>query len=152
MDKSGIFRTLTYLQRDIYSEHFQRFKMECFAKIVKSYIYFFQPLFLRFLTWLWICPSLSKYSLTCRLTSRYVFMRHLQNPVFYCKSRHIHILFRHIQPYRVMFRTLCNSCNIHNFAKDPTHVQNSVIWLYSGIQPYSIAIVIITSTFSFFSL
>ena len=37
--------------------------MECFEKIVKSYNYF---------SGLWIRSSLNKYSLTCRMTSRYV--------------------------------------------------------------------------------
>ena len=36
-DNCGLFRTLTYLKSDMYSELSQRFKSECFAKKVKSY-------------------------------------------------------------------------------------------------------------------
>ena len=37
IDNPGTCRTLTYLKPDIYTEHSKRFKMECFAKIAKSY-------------------------------------------------------------------------------------------------------------------
>ena len=50
-----------------YSEPSQRFKMECFAKIVKSYNHISKAVCLRFLTGSWICPSLNKYSLTCTM-------------------------------------------------------------------------------------
>ena len=36
IDDLGILRALAYLIPDIYSEVSQRFRMECFAKIVKS--------------------------------------------------------------------------------------------------------------------
>ena len=36
----GILTILEYLKSDTYSEPSQRFKMECFAKIVKCYTYF----------------------------------------------------------------------------------------------------------------
>ena len=49
-DNPEIFRTLTYLKLDTYSEPSQRFKMECFAKIVKSHNYFSKVLYLRSLT------------------------------------------------------------------------------------------------------
>ena len=39
-DNPGIFRTLTYLKPYTYSEPSERFKMECFEKIVKSYNHF----------------------------------------------------------------------------------------------------------------
>ena len=43
-------------------------KKECFAKIVKSYIYFSKPLYLRPLARFSITPSRNKYTLTCRVT------------------------------------------------------------------------------------
>ena len=43
----GIIRILIYLKPDIYSEPFQRFKMEYFAKIVESHDYFSKALYLR---------------------------------------------------------------------------------------------------------
>ena len=49
-DSSGIFRTLTYLKLDTYSEPSQRFKIECFAKIILSYNYFSKVLYLKPLT------------------------------------------------------------------------------------------------------
>ena len=67
----GILRTLTHLKPDLYSQPSQKFKMECFAKIVKSYNYFSKELYL-ILKHFSICPSLNKYLLTCRVTSRYV--------------------------------------------------------------------------------
>ena len=36
----GIFRTLTYLKRDTYSEPSQRFKTEFFTKVGKNYSFF----------------------------------------------------------------------------------------------------------------
>ena len=62
-----LFWTLTYLKPTTYSEPSQRFKMEFFAKIVKSYNY----------------PN--------------ILFKH-------------HVLFKHLQPYCGIFRTLCNSC------------------------------------------
>ena len=40
IDNPGIFKTMVYLKPDTYSESSQRFKMDCFAKIVKGYNYF----------------------------------------------------------------------------------------------------------------
>ena len=68
-----IFRTLTYLKPDSYSEPSQKFKIESFAEIVTKYNYFSKVLHIRPLTLIfWIRLSLIKYSLTCRVTSRYV--------------------------------------------------------------------------------
>ena len=67
-----IFRILIYLKPDKYLEPSKRFKMEIFAKIAKNYNYFSKALHLRSLTGLWIRPSLNKYPLTCRVTSRYI--------------------------------------------------------------------------------
>ena len=39
-DNPGVFKALVHLKPNTYSEPSQRFKMECFAKIVKSYNYF----------------------------------------------------------------------------------------------------------------
>ena len=67
-----IFRTLSYLKPDTYSKSSQRFKMQFFAKIVNVYNLFSTALHLRYLTVFWIRLSLNKYSLNCRVTSRYV--------------------------------------------------------------------------------
>ena len=37
IDNLGIFRSLTYLKSDTYSEISQSFKMECFVKTIKRY-------------------------------------------------------------------------------------------------------------------
>ena len=86
IDNSGIFRTLTYLKPDICSEPSQRFEMECFSKITKSYNYFSKVLCLRYFHKLSISRNLSII---------------INSDIF----RHIHILFRHILPY----------CGIQNF-------------------------------------
>ena len=93
------FRALIYLKSETYSEPSKRFKMECFTKVVESYNYFHKVLYLGFLTGIWIYLSLNKYSQTCRVTSRYVFFIHIQNPVYYCKSRRIQAYSRPIQTY-----------------------------------------------------
>ena len=46
----SVFGTLTHLKPDIYSKPCQRFKIQCFAKIVKSYNHFSKVLYLRSLT------------------------------------------------------------------------------------------------------
>ena len=85
----------------------QRFKIECFGKIVKSYNYFSKALCLRSLTGFWICPSLLDYSWTCRVTLRYLkdILRTLSIIVNSDIFRHIHVLFKHFQPYCGIFRT-----------------------------------------------
>ena len=110
-----ILRTLTYLKPVKYSESSQRFKIDFFAKIVKSII-FSKALHLRSFTWFWICLSLNKYSSTCRVTSHewlctvwYIF-RTLSIIVNLDIFRHIHVISRHIQPYCGMVRTPRNSC------------------------------------------
>ena len=67
-----MFRTLTYLKPNTYSEPFQRLKMRFFAKIVKNCNSFSKLLHHRSLIGFWICPSLNKYSLICRVTSHYI--------------------------------------------------------------------------------
>ena len=75
-------------------------------------------------------------------------IRHIQNPTKFRTlslilnsdiSRHIHFLFRHIKPYRGIFRTLCNSCIFRDLSYSGSrhtwnlkYVQNSVK-TYSGI-------------------
>ena len=95
--KFMIFETLTYLKPNTYSEPSQKFTMDFFAKIVKNYIKFSKALHLRSLTRFWIQLFLNKYSLTCRLTLRYV--RILSIIVNSDIFMHIHILFRHIHAY-----------------------------------------------------
>ena len=79
--------------------------MEFFAKIVKSYNYFFKAVRLRPLTQFWIWLSLNKYSLTCRVTSRYELYDTNQNPLYYQKWTYSGIftssldIFSHIVAY-----------------------------------------------------
>ena len=95
IQSNGLFKPNTYWEPS------KRFK--CFIKRVKSYDYFSKALFLRSLTGIWICPSLNKYSVTCRLTSAYVLSDtysedwHIQNLVYYRKFRHIQAYSRPIQ-------------------------------------------------------
>ena len=118
------FRTLAYLQswniqdpgifkvRPIFKT---LSKIEDAAKIVKSYNYFFKALYCRSLTGLWICPSLNRYSSTCRVTLCYVLYETFRTLRIIINSdilRHIYILFRHIQPYCDIFRMLCNSSTL----------------------------------------
>ena len=63
---------VTYLKHNTYSESSQRLKVEFFAKIVKNYDHFSNVLNLRSLNRFWICLSLNKYSLTCRIPSLYI--------------------------------------------------------------------------------
>ena len=61
-----IFRTLSYLKQDTNSDPSPRIKMACSK--------------LQYLTGLWICPYLNKYSITWRVTSHYVLYENNQNP------------------------------------------------------------------------
>ena len=88
---------LTCLKPDTYLEPSQRFKMEFFAKIVKNYNYFSKMLHLRSLTRFWICLSVHRYSLTFRVTSRYI---------FWYIFRTLSII---VNSDCGIFRTLCNS-------------------------------------------
>ena len=138
IDNTGIFRILTYLKPNIYSEPSQRFfKMECFAKIVKNYC--------RSLTGYWNCPSFNKYSLTFRMTSHFVLYEmywelwHIQNTVYYCKLRHSDIfrsylsIFWHIQNPG-MFRTMCNSYILGTLPYlELRHSNKSIFWTLSNI-------------------
>ena len=92
--------------------------MESFAKIVKSYNYFPKVLYLTSLKGFWVRLFLNKYSLTVAWTRTMYCMRHFRNPDIFRTlsfiiiseiSRHIHVLFRYIQPYFDIFRTKCNS-------------------------------------------
>ena len=55
-----IFRTLTYLKPDTYSEPSQRFKMEFLVILVKNYNYFYEALHLKSFIGFWIRVSLNK--------------------------------------------------------------------------------------------
>ena len=107
---------MTYLKPDTYSEPFQRFKMEFLAEIVKNYNYFFKALHLRFLTGFWKLLSLSKYSLTCRMISRYV-LSDTYSESYYRKFRQSDIftsysdIFSHFVAY-----------------SEPCHIQNPGIF------------------------
>ena len=72
-----IFRTRTYWKRDAYSEPFQKFRMEFFAKIIKNDNYISKALYLSSLTGFWTRLDkyyLNKYSLTCTVTSSYILL------------------------------------------------------------------------------
>ena len=98
--------------------------MEDFAKVVKNYDQIFDC----------VLNTFDKYSSTCRVTSRYVLYYTYSDIIVNSdKFRHIHVLFRHIQPNCDIFRTLCNfsifrvlpyseSYHIQN----PRYIQNSV--------------------------
>ena len=120
-------------------------------KKIKSYIYFFKSLHLRSLTGFWVRLSLTKYSLTCRVTSLYVLYDIYSEPCLLSKNsnifRDIHVILRHIQTYCGIFRTLCYSCVFRTLPYvEPKiypelcqgmfwniHVQFSHIQLYFGI-------------------
>ena len=129
IDSFGIFRTLTYFKPDIYSEPSQRFKMECFAKIVTRYNYFSKVFYFRSLTGFGIRSSLNKYYLTVEWTRAMYCIRHIQNPdifrircIFVISGifRHFRVIFRHIQSHCSIFRTLCLSL-AH---PEPCHIQS----------------------------
>ena len=117
----GIFRTLTHLKPNRYPEPSERFRMECFVKVVKNYSYFSKELYLRTLAGFWIRSSFNEYIflwLTCGERPRAMYYKkRTQNPAgirnhFIIVNldiiRHIQVLFRHIEPCRGIFRTLCN--------------------------------------------
>ena len=63
------------------------------------------------------------------MTSCHECMIHIQNPVYYCKFRHVQAysrLLRHIQPYCGIFKTLRNSCIFRTLPYSETwHIQNT---------------------------
>ena len=116
LQSPGILTILKYWEpwhfsKPVHAEPSWRFNMECFAKIVESYNCFSKALCLRYLAGFWICPSLNKCSLTCRVTSGYE--TYSEHKVF----------FRHIQPYCGIFRSLCNSYIFRTL-----HIQNPRIF------------------------
>ena len=92
IDLCGIFRTLKYLKPNTYSELSKRFKMECFAKIVKSYNHFSNMLYLSSLARFWIRLFLNKYLLTCRVTSHYVLYKAYSEPCLYKYNQYKNLL------------------------------------------------------------
>ena len=60
-------------------------------------------------------------------------MRHIQSPVYYRKFRHIHVLFRNIQPYCGVFRTLCNSCIFKILVYLGPQIYSELYQVYSGV-------------------
>ena len=73
-------------------------------------------------------------------------MRHIQNPglfrtlSFIINSdifSHIHVLFKHIQPYCGIFGTLCNSCIFKTLLySESWHIQNSR-YIQNSVKVYS---------------
>ena len=118
-----IFKNLTYLKSGACSEPSQRFKIEFFAKVVKSCNYFSKGLHRRSLTGFWICLSLNKHSLTCRVTSHY--LRHdtysepcllLEIQTYSVISTSYSYIFSNILAYLESCAALAYSepCYIHN--------------------------------------
>ena len=111
----------SHLKPDTYAEPSQKFKMEFFAKIVKSYNYFSKGL-----------QSLSKYSLTFRVTKHYVLHDTYSEPCLVLK----------IQTYSGIF-TSCSDIFSHIVAylepcviiaySEPFHVQNPGIFRIQDI-------------------
>ena len=144
------------------SELSQKFNVQCFVKTVKNYKYFSTVLYLRSLTGFWICPSLYKYSLTCKVIlhcvsyETYPELCHIQNSDIFKARNMFRIMSRHILAYSercvtlAIFKTLLYSGFWHIY--DRRHIQNPVyLDILRHIQAYSIMIVIITLPF-FFSL
>ena len=136
----GIFKT-----RHIFRTS-QRFKMECFTKIVKSYIFQKRSIMRSF----WIRPSLNKYLLTCRVTSRYVLYMtysepcHIQTSNIFRTQDIFITLPKHILAYSEHCVTLAywKPCLIQNFVifRILTYVgpeAYSELCLFRYIQEYS---------------
>ena len=148
IDNPGLFRTLTYLKPHTYVEPSQRCKIECFAKIVKSYNYFFKTLYLRSLRRFWILPFRNKYSSASGVTSH--------NVLYETYSELCHIQNLHICRTWDIFRTMSKHfmvypeyCVTFAFWK-PCHIQNfNTVYLgiFRHIQVYSIMVIIIALTF-----
>ena len=66
-------------------------------------------LYLRFLTGFWIQQS-QQVLIDLYSGLELCIVWDIQNPVYYCKFSHTHILFRHFQPYCGICWTLCSSC------------------------------------------
>ena len=123
------FRTLTYLKPVTKSEPIQRFKMELFAKIVKSYNYFSKVLHLRSLTEFWIRLSLSKCSLICTVTLSYTLY-----DTYFCgivRSPCSFDIFRALSTHILAFNAcILRTLNFQNFII-------SRIFAYVGPEAYS---------------
>ena len=145
------FWTLTYLKPTTYSEPSQRFKMEFFAKIVKSYNYL-QLLFCSVFDFLTSYSNISSHIVAylepC-VTLAYSDSWHIYNP------RNIQ---NSVKAYSGLFRSLCNACMWRTrhlefwHIYDRRYIQNPVhIEKFRNIQGYSIMTVIQTLTFFFFT-
>ena len=104
-----IFRILTYLKPVANLETSRIFR----NKIVKNYTYFSKALHLRFLTGFWIGLSLNNYSLTCRVTSGFVFVCYIFRTLSLIVNSDI---FRHIVAYLwpCVALTYSESCDFQN--------------------------------------
>ena len=113
-----IFRTLSYLWKFSNIQNSDIFKAQhIFRTLSKIYDRAFCKnslksiiilLHLRSLAAFWICLSLSKYSLTCWETLCYVLYDTYQNPVYYCKFRHIQVHSCPIQTYSAILWYIWN--------------------------------------------
>ena len=125
LENLRIFRTLTYLKLDTYSEPSQMFKVAFFAKIIKNYNYFSKGLYLRSLTVFRIRLSFNKdsendlallydkYSEPCLLSK---IQTYLGLFTFYLRL----FTFSHIVAYLEPCVTLAYS--------EPCHIQNPGIF------------------------
>ena len=130
---------MTYLKPDTYSEPSQRFKVEFFCKIFKKFNYFSKAFHL--LTDLLTDSEYNHLSISTHWLLQWphtmYYMIHVQNLVYYSKFRHIYALFRYIQQYCGIFRTMCNPCIFRTLSYSESwhnkrYIQNSAK-AYSGI-------------------
>ena len=147
---AGIFRILTYLKPDRYSEPVKDLRWSILQKYLKTTIVFPKNSILD----LWqgseyACLSISTnwpVEWPCAL---YCFS-HIQKPAIIRTLsiilnsdifRLIPVVFRHIQPYRGIFGTLCVSCMFRTLSYkeswhilDPRYIQNTVKAYYDIIR------------------
>ena len=113
MGNPKIFRTLIYLKPNTYSGPYQRVKMECFVKIIKTYKYFSKTFFFRSFTASKYANLLIKCSLTCRVTSHYTLYGTDLEPYLLWSNSGI---IKHIFAY-------WETCVILTYS-EPCHIQN----------------------------
>ena len=64
-------------------------------------------------------------------------MIRIQNPVYYKKFRHIHVLFRYIQPHCHVFRTMYNTCIFRNLPYSESWHTYNARYIQNSVKEYS---------------